>query len=325
LQGVKIIENEQFLNAPAQIIARYPSTTQDAFFYFCGSLSDETCTASDQIESWASLPHCDSINTTNCLSDVYAVSESGTRIDGTFVKAIAENGKTDYSADTARNLPLGKGQGGIWKIPGVLSDSGKDDYFVGAILKSGLQKKAGVKIGNDKFQPFYFASAISPVDEVKGNFGISYAQQSVVGGAANGGSGFGVGNSSQEPWEKCVITDTGVCYYPKQFAVGYRFGMSVKLSSQLTGWFHGRISEPKITSSLSGTSQTINIEAVPVRVPTLWDKVATTDISKDLSTLLNSGKFFGNGQGYYMPGSFGDQAFDMASPWIQMLKDKKKT
>jgi hypothetical protein len=324
-QGIKIIENEQFLQGQApQIIARYPSKDGDFNFYFCGELTDETCTASNNIESWASLPYCDAVNTINCLSNVYAVNETGTRIDGTFVKAIAEEGKTDYQASPSQNIPSGKGQGGIWKIPGVLSDSGKDDYFVGVILRSALGKKVGDPIGSGKFQPFYFASAIAPVNEIKGNFGPTYNQQSFVGHVL-GGSGFGAGNPSTDAWEKCVVTDKGVCYNPGSFPSGYRFGISVKLSAKLAGWFHGRISEPKITSSLSEAGQTINIEALPVIVPTLWEKVATTDISDELRTLLNSGQSFSNGQGNYTPGSYGDPAFEMASPWIKMLKDKAST
>jgi hypothetical protein len=324
-QGIKIIENEQFLQGQApQIIARYPSKDGDFNFYFCGVLTDETCTASNNIESWASLPYCDAVNTINCLSNVYAVNETGTRIDGTFVKAIAEEGKTDYQASPSQNIPLGKGQGGIWKIPGVLSDSGKDDYFVGVILRSALEKKAGDPIGSGKFQPFYFASAIAPVNEVKGNFGPTYNLQSFAGHVL-GGSGFGAGNPSTDAWERCVVTDKGVCYNPGSFPSGYRFGISVKLSAKLAGWFHGRISEPKITSSLSEAGQTINIEALPVIVPTLWEKVATTDISDELRTLLTSGQSFSNGQGNYTPGSYGDPAFEMASPWIKMLKDKAST
>jgi hypothetical protein len=324
-QGIKIIENEQFLQGQApQIIARYPSKDGDFNFYFCGELTDETCTASNNIESWASLPYCDAVNTINCLSNVYAVNETGTRIDGTFVKAIAEEGKTDYQASPSQNIPLGKGQGGIWKIPGVLSDSGKDDYFVGVILRSALEKKAGDPIGSGKFQPFYFASAIAPVNEVKGNFGPTYNLQSFAGHVL-GGSGFGAGNPSTDAWERCVVTDKGVCYNSGSFPSGYRFGISVKLSAKLAGWFHGRISEPKIISSLSEAGQTINIEALPVIVPTLWEKVATTDISDELRTLLTSGQSFSNGQGNYTPGSYGDPAFEMASPWIKMLKDKAST
>jgi hypothetical protein len=205
-----------------------------------------------------------------------------------------------------------------------LSDSGKDDYFVGVILRSVLDKQAGDPIGSSKFQPSYFASAIAPVNEVKGNFGPTYNQQSFA-GHAGGGSGFGSGNPSTDAWERCVVTDIGVCYNSGSFPSGYRFGISVKLSAKLAGWFHGRMSEPKITSSLSEAGQTINIEALPITVPTLWEKVATADISDELRTLLYSGQSFSNGQSYYMPGSYGDQAFEMASPWIKMLKDKAST
>jgi hypothetical protein len=185
-----------------------------------------------------------------------------------------------------------------------------------------LVKPAGAKIGSNKFEPFYFASAISPVVEKRGRFGPSSASDS---SATPTGFGSGVDNASGEPWEDCVVTEQEICYLPKNFPDKYRFGVTVKISSKLAGWFHGRISEPNITTTSNGSGQLINIEAVPVQVPTLWEKVPTTEISEELRTLLNTSGFFGNGQGYYMPGNSGPESFGMATPWIKMLKDKATT
>jgi hypothetical protein len=321
-QGIKIIENEQFLNGPPVLYAITRSTTPEPIYKFCNTVDDENCLATNYIETLASLPNCDIVNQINCISGVYAVSESGVRTDGIFQKRIVEKGKTDYLANPSINLPVGNGQGAIWKIPGVKGSDGTEDYFVGALLRSGLTKIAGAKIGTSKFEPFYFASAISPVVEKLGRFGSNAAQES---SSTSTGFGSGVDNSSGEPWEDCVVTEQGVCYFPKNFPSGYRYGMTVKISSKLTGWFHGRISEPNITTVTSGSGQTINIEAVPVQVPTLWEKVPTAEISDELRILLTSGGFFGNGQGYYMPGNSGPESFGMATPWIKMLKDKATT
>ena len=321
-QGIKIIENEQFLNGPPVLYAITLNNNPEPNYKFCTSVDDANCIATKNIESLASLPNCDSVNQINCISGVYAISESGVRTEGIFQKRIVEKGKTDYAANPSINLPLGNGQGAIWKIPGVKGSDGTENYFVGALLRSGLQKQSGAKIGSSKFEPFYFASAISPVVEKLGRFGPNSAEDS---SSTPTGFGSGVGNSSGEPWEDCVVTDQGVCYFPKNFPAGYRFGISVKISSKLTGWFHGRISEPNITTVTNGSGQTINIEAVPVQVPTLWEKVPTTEISDELRTLLTTGGFFGNGQGYYMPGNSGPESFGMAAPWIKILKDKATT
>jgi hypothetical protein len=321
-QGIKIIENEQFLNGPPVIYSIMGVGKQEPKYTICKSVDDQACIDTDYIESLASLPNCDSVNQINCVVGVYAVSASGVRTDGIFQKRIVEKGKTDYEANPSINLPLGNGQGAIWKIPGVKGADNTENYFVGALLRSGLKKPAGTKIGSNKFEPFYFASAISPVVEKLGRFGPNAASDS---SATPTGFGSGVGNSSGEPWEDCVVTDQGVCYFPKNFPEGYRFGVNVKISSKLTGWFHGRISEPNITTTSSGTGQALNIEAIPVQVPTLWEKVPTTEISEELRTLLTSSGFFGNGQGYYMPGNSGPESFGMASPWIKMLKDKATT
>jgi len=321
-QGIKIIENEQFLNGPPVLYGITRNSNPEPNYKFCKTVEDDNCTAANSIESLASLPNCDLVNPINCISSVYAISESGVRTEGIFQKRIVEKGKTDYAANPSINLPLGNGQGSIWKIPGVKGADNTESYFVGALLRSGLQKASGAKVGNAKLEPFYFASAISPVVEKLGRFGPNAAEES---SSTPTGFGSGVGNSSGEPWEDCVVTDQGVCYFPKNFPSGYRFGVNVKISSKLTGWFHGRISEPLITTSATTSGQIINIEAVPVQVPTLWEKVPTTEISQELRTLLTTGGFFGNGQGYYMPGNSGPESFGMATPWIKMLKDKATT
>ena len=321
-QGIKIIENEQFLNGPPVLYAITRNNNPEPNYKFCSTVDDANCIATNYIESLASLPSCDATNQINCITGVYAVSDSGVRTEGIFQKKIVEKGKSDYAANPSINLPLGNGQGAIWKIPGVKGADGTENYFVGALLRSGLQKQAGAKIGSSKFDPFYFASAISPVVEKLGRFGPNAAEDST---STPTGFGSGVGNSSGEPWEDCVVTEQGICYFPKNFPTGYRFGISVKISAKLTGWFHGRISEPNITTVTSGSGQTINIEAVPVQVPTLWEKVPTSEISNELRTLLTSGGFFGNGQGYYMPGNSGPESFGMTTPWIKMLKDKATT
>lgn len=321
-QGIKMIENEQFLNGPPVMYAMTNTGKAEPVMKFCSSASDPNCVAAENLEALASLPVCDSQNLINCISGVYAISATGIRTEGVFRKKIVENGSSDFAANPSINLPMGSGQGSIWRIPGVKGDGEAENYFVGTLLRSGMRKGAGTGIGANKFEPFYMASAISPVIEKLGRFGPNKAQDS---SSTPTGFGSGVGNTSQEPWEDCVVTDTGVCYYPKNFPTGYRFGMVIKISSKLTGWFHGRIADPNITSTQSASGQTISIEAAPVQVPTLLDKVPTTDISSELSALLNSGRYFGNGQGYYMPGASGPEAFDMASPWIKMLKDKATT
>jgi len=321
-QGIKIIENEQILNGPPVMYAVTDIGKAEPFMKICTSVDDANCTAAANIEALSSLPACDAANLNNCISSVYAVNDSGVRTEGIFQKKIVEKGSSDFASNLSINLPLGNGQGSIWKIPGVKGSGDTENYYVGALLRSGLRKTPGSGIGNSKFEPYYAASAISPIVEKLGNFGPNAASDST---STPTGFGSGVGNTSKEPWEDCLVTDTGVCYFPKNFPSGYRFGMVVKVSSKLAGWFHGRIAEPNISTTQTSSGQTISIEATPVQVPTLLDKVATTDISSELSTLLNSGKYFGNGQGYYMPGASGPDAFEMATPWIKMLKDKATT
>jgi hypothetical protein len=327
MQGIRINEGWMPRVSVPVIMASSDSTTPGKLF-FCADVNDETCTKASSIMFIGHLLPCDSTTKVNCISSVYAVNESNEKIYGKFIKLVPESGARDYAASEKNNIPQGKGQGGIWQIPGVKHLGGNENYFVTTAFHGWLSKNAGEKITTQKLNLNRMESVIGPVNEQSGAYSPQYALDSTNparDGSATGGIGSG-SNSSAADQDKCLVFGIGICQMPQEFPPNYRFGMSIILAQKLQGWFHGRIYKPliDITNDKNGV-QTINIEANPVKVPSIEAMIPTSQISEELRTYLSQDKQFSEGGGYLMPGSSGVDAFDQAKLWIPLLKDKAST
>ena len=326
VQGINIGDGGRFSNYPLAIMGTSEKFSNPAYL-LCGSLGDETCTAAVSIFAWNHLPPCLAPITTNCISSVYAVDTAGKKTEGKFIKYTTPEGKYDYPASEANNLPQGKGQGGIWEIPGVTHSGGNDFYFASTFVNATLQKKAGAKVSNEKFGFSTIEAGINPVNEITGKFAPTIPLDSSNpsnDGSRTGGLG-AQGNPGGDGPNSCLLTSVGVCYLPQDFPKEYRFGMKITLGSNLQGWFHGRIFQPVIDVQSNGAGQTLTFEALPVRVPTLKELRSTSEIQGDFRTYLSSNRVFSQGGPYFEPGSSGTEAIEMAGYWLPLLNDKATT
>lgn len=324
-QGISITETWKFIATPPVLLG-YESNSQDSAAYICKSLSDKICTDSVSISAASHLPPCSAQIPTDCISGVYSIDETGKRTEGKFVKYVPENSPTDFEASLTNNLPQGRGQGGIWQIPGVTHEGGNDNYYVSTLVMGRIDKTAGAQVTNQKFIINNLESAISPVIEKAGRYKQQFPSDSTNAsrdGSKNGG--IGSGNESQDDTTPCIVTISGYCELPQNFPANTRFGINVKLSHKIKGWFHGRIYRPQISAVSTNSGQDINIEALPVKVPTIREQLPTSSISDALRAYLSQDKQFSTGGNYLMPGSSGTDAFDQASLWLPLLKDKAST
>lgn len=326
-QGIRINEG-WFPRASVPAIMASTDLTNPEKVLFCSSIDDEICTKSFGIRFTGHLPPCDQIIKTNCISSVYAISESNEKIYGKFLKLVPENGQRDYPLSEKNNIPQGRGQGGIWQIPGVKHSGGNENYYVTSAFNGYLMKNMGEKVSTQKFKFSQMESVIGPVNEQSGAYSPQFALDSTnpaQDGSATGGVGSG-SNSQAADQDKCLIFGIGTCQMPQDFPPNFRFGMSIILGEKLQGWFHGRIYKPliEITNDKIG-GQTINIEASPVKVPSIEARLATSQISEELRTYLSQDKQFSEGSGYLMPGSSGQDAFDQARLWLPIINDKATT
>ncbi len=322
IQGIDISERANFVSFPPALYG--VSGQGDAERWnFCKSLDDKTCTEARAISAQNHMPPCLTNFTVNCIQSVYAVDPAGVKIEGEFLKYATPESKNDYSASDINNLPQGKSQGGIWKIPGVNHSGGGDSYFVSTNILGWLEKQANSKVSSQTFVFNKFETGIVPVNELAGPFQQAtpmdfsdYGSLGVLkGSATNVDRPLAESNS-------CAMLSTGLCYTEKVFPENYRFGVTVILGNKLAGWFHGRIYDPIIEVSDSGAGQKITFEAFPVLVPSLYETVATSDLTPEFRTFLSSDRKFSFGSNRFIPGNSGSEAIEMAGYWIPIVKDK---
>jgi len=325
-QGINITESWRFITAPPALMSA-TGMGPNAIMTLCSSLTDEACSKGNAINTLNHLPPCIAPIKTNCISSVYAIDGAGKKTEGAFVKYTTPDYKYDYPASEINNLPQGRSQGGIWQIPGVTHSGGNDFYFASTLLNGWLQKSAGVQVSTEIFEFNTMESAINPVKEITGDF-----QQATPLDSSNpsrdGSKSGGVGASINLPAAEknaCVMMGGGICYSAQEFPKEFRFGMKVVLGRAMHGWFHGRIFQPVINVQSDGSGQVITFEALPVQVPTLYERVNTSEISADFRSYLSGNRVFSEGSSYFMPGNSGNEAIEMAGFWLPLVKDKATT
>lgn len=320
--GVRMVENQELLTDTPNLMVFTP-TKDGERFYLCKALEDEICTGGGNIRATSFLPPCTTAITQNCIKSLYAVDDSGKRFEGVFNRYVAEGSPNEFPANEKYNLPLGKGQGAIWNIPGLKNGAGNEDYYVGA--RFDLWASFGGGRIYENFYPSRMITGISPVStkigDFKGNYPLDSTNKSSD-GSLNGGVGSG-NQSGDKSWKDCVVAEVGKCYMAENFPQGYRFGITLKLGATLKGWFHGRIYQPVITvkNESVGGAEEISVEALPVVVPTIEERIPSTEISEGLKNFLRNHEV-SNGFGYVMPEASEPLSFEHTKLWIPILKDK---
>ncbi len=320
--GVRMTENQELLTDGPSLLAQ-TQTKDGERFYLCKTIDDSICTNASAIRATSFLPPCDVSISTNCIASFYAVSPSGEKLDGKFQRLVAEGTSYEYPSNLKYNLPQGKGQGSIWTIPGLTNGAGNEDYYIGARFDSWAQVGGGRIYTN--FYPNRMIAGIFPVSTKLGAFGTNYPLDSnnpSGDGSPNGGVGSG-NSSTDQSWKDCVVTEVGKCYMAENFPSDYRFGITLKLGATVKGWFHGRIYRPVITTKTEsvGGAEELTVEALPVIVPTIEERVPMSEVTPALRNFLTNNSV-SNGFGYVMPESSQPSSFEHTKLWLPILKDK---
>jgi hypothetical protein len=321
-QGINISEGGTFGHQPPALFG-FEGGNPDPYFTFCDSMNDKACLEARNLMLWSHFSPCSLGATTNCIDSFYAEDELGKRIQGEFVRYANEDSKWSFDESPSNNLPKTKGMGGVWKLAG-LTGATTDLYYVSTYANMQVEKIRGAKISGEQFLVNEFESGISPVKEIPGQYSASVALDSST-KSSDGSKSGGVGANgvSVEIIERdnCVLLEAGICLQRQDFPPNYRFGVTVKIGKKLSGWFHGRIYRPGLSISPASSGQLIQIDALPVLVPSVLKKVPTAEISQELRNYLSQDRQFGEGSGYLIPGSSGKDALDQAALWLPLLKD----
>jgi hypothetical protein len=320
-QGINISEGDVFGHQPPALFG-FEGGVADPTLTFCNSLKDKPCLEAKAMMLWSHLSPCSQGAATNCIDSFYAEDESGKKIQGEFVRYANEDSKWSFDESASNNFPKTKGMGGVWKLSG-LAGATTDLYYVSTYANMNVEKIVGSPIAGEQFSVADFESGISPIKEVLGQYSASVALDSGTkssDGSKSGGVGANYDLNSSER-DNCVMMEKGKCLQRQDFPSNYRFGLTIKVGKKLSGWFHGRIYRPVITTNFGTSGQIVQVDALPVLVPSVLKKIPTSEISQELRNYLLQDRQFGEGAGYLMPGSSGKDAIDQSALWLPLIKD----
>lgn len=293
--------------------------------FLCDGPSDKLCTDTTMVHAIHNLPVCAVDDTLDCIASVWAVDPNGKRIDGIYQNALPVNSKNDHAPYPSMWISAARGLGGLWKIPGVINSGGEDNYFVSMRNDAFIEKAAGRPLLDYGIYYGNLMAGITPVQKIYGNY-----SQMVSGDARmQGRIGWGSSGPQLTPeGDRCAVTDVGFCEAPREFPEGYRFGMSVRLLQNVSGWFHGRIALPLISGKNVDKRREISIEAEPVKISTLDFLVPNAKIPDSVRKVIFADVDWGvqgNGRGgiqTMLNGLSDPQTMELMNAMLPVIGDK---
>jgi hypothetical protein len=320
--GLKMRENAELGRMPAMFYS-IPNSNDNKSWRICKDIDAKECTDASNLGAIANFAPCTATSQLSCIAAVWAVDSRGKKISGELVKSAGTDPRYKIDEIISIDFPRSDGMGSIWKIPGVLNSAGLETYFVGTQMTGWGNKSAGSSARNARFSYGQLIAGIMPTQEISANVEVRTATD----GSIRPDTAFGVGGTDQLPdGTVCAATEVGICYAVRQFPEGYKFGMTLRLSSKQSGWFHGRLYLPNITMVDWNAGQEISIEAEPVKVPSLEFTVPNAEIPQAIRNLVFNGQEWGmtgDGKSRTMLDEYlgGKRAMDLVSGFAPAYKD----
>ena len=307
----------------------------------CTSIEDATCT-SNQLDFRSVIPYCQGSIDLNCIEEVGAVKEDGSKVVGEFKQYFPLKAQNEYVGNPDYQLPSGT-SGSLFTLPG-LAHKGGELYFASFQINGFVQKS------NKKSTLIGFSARITPVQiqsaplttqtcgETSTCPDAGYAFNVITKKWGNQASGF-------DGIHSCAATSAkdAMCAQRFSFPENLRVYMKVRLNLAPSGWLHGRFAEPTVDISASGQVTRISVEALPVRVPIIYKSYLWKDMPNSIKSVYNerTGDFILGSSGRFtrIPGSWeetdplkrhrisspspsGNTGIEELKAWLPIVEDK---
>ena len=216
------------------------------------------------------LQACTSDSDTNCIEGVYASSTTVTEKTGSVDSSFPARGVSDFASPRS-GVPAG-GSSTIYTFSNFPHSYG-NQYLVTVSLDGWMYGNG--TLGSNKV----FAS-ITPTSIRNTNCDVDHNGQcldEVDGSVAVDQDGgyrcvaWDVVESNTDSDTKVTYggSDVSSCALKHAFPAGVRFKLKIRTAVAPGGWIHGRMSDPSITLTESGSNTILTAEAAPVAVPTV--------------------------------------------------------
>jgi hypothetical protein len=306
--GVFFEESVDTLRMPTLLYGYNIKNNQQNAISFCKSLDDPACSEATGFRFYALFQPCLTEADVDCIESVYAITPtSPTRIYGKYQRMMPAAVGNPYKASIGLGLPQG-GNAGIWVIPNVKNKGGTDQYAVLMSRVGDFAKSSEQMRQND------FRAAIFPVSLVS-NPGYKSNVPS-LNEYRPGIKSVAINHPGTVSFEPCAIVEDGACALRQGFPDEVSFGMSIRFSTPINGWLHGRISSPQIDYQKKSYGTRIEMAGLATKVPIVGGFASA-------SLVENTDALTGGRQGETVfPGSSGDQSMNAISIWNKLLGDK---
>ena len=244
----------------------------------CSSLDDSNCANAEYFAIKAVLTPCSSPTQVNCVEGVSARKSDGTEEKAEFVDYVSADKSLYWSGDAAQNVPDSKVES-IWHFPSITHSGGKD-FLLNAILDGSYRAKSDPNWGR-------MVAMIQPVTKIPdaqaerprafGNdtLDIVTPEQVAVAGGWTGAQRGGLNKN-------CATTIDGACFRREPFPANTSFTLSVRTNSQVTGWIHGRMTNPSVNIAQRNGFWVTTVSGEPTEVPVVTKWFEKDEFGSDL-------------------------------------------
>lgn len=233
----------------------------------CKQIGEDGCDLNKYLQFDTVLSRCDNLNNHDCVNSVLASNDSGEIFQVNYLDKYPVSPPYIFKGDPKINLPNG-GTSFLVDIP-ELPHGGGTAYLV-TVAMSGSKD-----FGENRFTINNFQAGIFAVSKISVNCKLPGPENDwkahglkVYGTAHTTGGCFTPGVKTQPP---CVQMDTNSCLISWPLPTEINFGLTIKLTTNVTGWLHGRLTdvEAKIETAGDG-DQLITVSGKPTKVPGIF-------------------------------------------------------
>ena len=170
---------------------------------------------------------------------------------------------TGWTANTIPGLPASAPGPLLFELPGAKNSAGTTTYSLAPYFGFSAQNHDG-KVSNLSFFDFGINLIPTFVDSTKSGSVILGMGNSAGGGNYNFGTSIGFDNSAGDA--SYVAQDS--IGFAAQFPADFTAKISMRLPTELGGWYQGRVDKPTVTvTNLANSENEVVLEGAPVTVP----------------------------------------------------------
>ena len=318
----------------------FASNPKDFERYICTNTTDGKCGSAQDYAFGAVFPTCSSGSDINCVGSLTAYGSDGKALTGSFTEYSVPNHFNNFPATPELGIPQGA-TGGIWTIAGAPHKFG--NHYAVFVIAEGTANRGGSKGWPAAYGTL--SARIVPISiqkTTKRTTGWGTQQDNLLRPDTKANTRGGAFYDNNEGF-RCIApygTQDDQCLVSHAFPENIRFKLSVQLPVAPLGWIHGRLIDPSVDISKTGSSYTITVEANPARIPSVfhtaawsqlpdsiqkyWAGLDTTDCSNNACGQRSSNNYsapIGQQTTFIMASNFGAEALKQLKLYLPLVKD----